>query len=594
MNRKHRSERGQAMVYFALVVPMLLMLAGFVLDVGWAYFISKKAQTAADSAALASVDAVLQQVGPGGTVTCGTSVGCQSAGACPSDGNLYAGCEYANANGFTQGGDSGRQTLSIAAGTSQYAPNVPGIPVSYWTQVIAQDTTSKWFSGLISPSVLSPAARATAALVQQSLSGGLYLLNHSSDCFVSALNIGLVCGEDFLGVGFNNITSASGIYMASSNPSGIGLPNIAAGTVAVGNVTVSAPFTYLMGKGGIQNLLAGTNWSTTPQNGFSDAGMFADPMAGKGQPPPPTGLADHPVPGGVITGSLLGGSPTVLAPGNYYATLPLIGTPTGTPITILGNVKFSDGASTPCGGFCNYVFYGGVVTGALSTVTFSPGRYVFAGAQPVAGGPGIGLTVGANGVLKDLTPLVSNQATQNSDAGEIFIFTDMNYPGLSLPVSISHSGLSFPQVQAGISAGLNPIVTLHGLNASNSDVPSELVPFAPVLIWQDQANTTLKYTSTGLLDTSCGGICSNILSVPGSQEMIIQASQTGGHAGVNLYGTLYGPRGSWLTILGILPGDKVAGHVQIITGALQMALFSSLDIQQLGDPPSRLVGALIQ
>ena len=581
------------MVYFALVMPMLLMLAGFVLDVGWAYFISKKAQTAADSAALASVDAVLQQVGPGGSVTCGTNVGCQSVGACPSTGNLYSGCEYANANGFAQGGDHGRQTLSIAAGTSEYAPNVPDIPVSYWTQVVAQDTTSKWFSGLISPSVLSPAARATAALVQQSLSGSLYLLNHSSDCFVSALNIGLVCGEDFLGLGFNNITTGSGIYMASSNPSGIGLPNIAAGTVAVGNVTVSAPFTYLMGKGGIQNILAGTNWSAAPQNGFSDATMFADPMAGKGQPPPPTGLTDHPVPGGVITGSLLGGT-TVLPPGNYYATLPLVGTPTGTPITILGNVSFSDGASTPCGGFCNYVFYGGVVTGALSTVTFSPGRYVFAGAQPVAGGPGIGLTAGVNSVIKDLTPLVNGHATANSDAGEIFIFTDMNYPGLSLPLSISRSGLSFPQVQAGISAGLNPTVTLHGLNASNSNVPSDLAPFAPVLIWQDQANTTLKYTSTGLLDTSCGGICSNILSVPGSQEMIIQASQNNGHAGVNLYGTLYGPRGSWLTILGILPGDTIAGPMQIITGALQMALFSSLDIQQLGNPPSRLVGALIQ
>jgi hypothetical protein len=381
--------------------------------------------------------------------------------------------------------------------------------------------------------------------------------------------------------------------MASANATGLGLPNIAAGTVAVGNVNVTAPFTYLMGQGGIQDVLAGTSWTAAPQNGFSDASLFADPMAGKGQPPPPTGLPDHPVANGLIVGSLLG-APTVLPPGNYYSTLPLLGTPSGLPIIITGNVVFSDGATPPCGGFCNYVIYGGMVTGVLSTVTYSPGRYVFAGAQPIAGGPGIGLSVGVNSNVRDLTPLVGGQATANSDAGEIFIFADSNYPGLTLPVALSNSGLSFPQAQAGISAGLNPVVTLHGLNASNANLPSTLAPFAPVLIWQDQSNTTLKYTGTGLLDTSCGGICSNILSVPGSQEMIIQASQSGGGAGVNLYGTLYGPRGSWLTILGLLPGDTVSGPLQIITGALQMALDASLDLKPLPTPPSHLVASLVQ
>ena len=33
----------------------------------------------------------------------------------------------------------------------------------------------------------------------------------------------------------------------------------------------------------------------------------------------------------------------------------------------------------------------------------------------------------------------------------------------------------------------------------------------------------------------------------------------------NLYGTIYGPRGSWLTVLGVLPGDTVAGPLQIIS-----------------------------
>jgi hypothetical protein len=106
-----------------------------------------------------------------------------------------------------------------------------------------------------------------------------------------------------------------------------------------------------------------------------------------------------------------------------------------------------------------------------------------------------------------------------------------------------------------------------------------------VLIWQDRANTTLKYTSNGLLDVSCNGICANILSVPGSQEMVLMASQNGGNAGSNLYGTIYGPRGSWLTILGVLPGDTVAGPLQIISGALQMTLNASLNVNPLPNPP---------
>src|SRR5262249_16472501 len=155
-----------------------------------------------------------------------------------------------------------------------------------------------------------------------------------------------------------------------------------------------------------------------------------------------------------------------------------------------------------------------IVTGALSTVTFSPGRYVFAGAQPVAGGPGVGITVGANAVVKDLTPLHGGKATQNSDAGEIFVFTDMNYPGLTIPVDLQRAGFSFPQARAGVSAGVNPQITLHGLNKDNAALPSNLAPFAPAVIWQDHANTTLKYTPLGRIDKSCGGPCENVLAVP--------------------------------------------------------------------------------
>jgi hypothetical protein len=266
----------------------------------------------------------------------------------------------------------------------------------------------------------------------------------------------------------------------------------------------------------------------------------------------------------------------------------------GTPITILGHVEFSDGAANPCGGFCNYVFYGGLITGPLTTTTFSPGRYVFAGAQPVGGGPGAALTVGANAVIKDKTPLVGGKIRQNSDAGEIFIFTDSNFPGLVKPAALAASGLSFPQVQAGVLAGLGAEITLHGINNNHPALPAELREYGPVLMWQDRANTTLKYDANGLLDRTCGGICDNLLSVPGSQEMIIQATQKFGRAGTNLYGILYGPRGTWLTILGVLPGDTVAGPMQIISGALQMTLNADLDMEVLPSPGTRWTVSLVE
>ena len=178
------------------------------------------------------------------------------------------------------------------------------------------------------------------------------------------------------------VNAGGGITMASVNSHGsLILPQVAAGTM-LGNARFTSSYTHILGAGGI-NTLGVSDWTPDPVNGFPDGDDFRDPMRGKGQPPAPTGLSNHPVPGGVITGNLLTnlltGAPTTLPPGNYYATNPLTGTPLGTPIIVTGNVQFTDGANPPCGGFCNYVFYGGLVTGVASVTTFSPGRYVFAG-----------------------------------------------------------------------------------------------------------------------------------------------------------------------------------------------------------------------
>ena len=587
-NNRRGARSGQALTVFAVSLLLLLGVMALALEVGWSRYVQKQAQSAADAAALAAAVAAFRAASP-------DDIASQSAAECPSVANLDVGCDYAAANGFTSGGDNGRQSVTIEAGSGA-APGVPGVPSDYWVQVTARHDLQQLFSGVISRTGLSPVAQATAAIRSVETDASMYLLNRKEDCFVAAAGLGLVCGEDFLGIGFNYINAPMGIYMASSNGNGLGLPNISAGTV-LGTMDVDAPFTYMMGDGAINPLLGlgSIDWDTT--NGFPDGEMFVDPMAGKPQPPAPTGLVDRPVPGGVIIGGLLPGLAKNLPPGNYYATEPLglLGNqPTGLPVTVVGHVRFTDGASNPCGGFCNYVFYGGLVTAALSNVTFAPGRYVFAGAQPVAGGPGIGLTVGANCTIKDMTPRVGGKIGAPSDAGEIFIFTDANYPGLTLPVDLANSGLSFPQVRAGLSAGLGAEVTLHGLNKDSGNLPAELKDYAPTLIWQDRANTTLKYDAKGFLDRTCGGICENILSVPGSQEMILLATRRNGVPGVQMWGTVYGPRGSWLTVVGALPGDAIGGPLQIITGALQMTLNTRLELEQLPSTSTRRLVGLIR
>jgi hypothetical protein len=600
MRRNSSNRKGQALFYAIPWIVALLGAAGLALDAGWAFYKVRKAQTAVDAAAMAAVSAANANLSAGAVLKCGGGVQCMSAGTdCPAGGNLQVACDYAARNGFTHGGDEGRQSMTVEASLGTNPAGVSYLPASsYWVQVTARHQMPPWLSTILGQAGLTASARATASIYPSKASDSIYLLNRKDDCFVSLLNLGLVCGENLLMLGGNRIDALSGIRMASSNKSGIGLPRIAAATI-VGSGTVVAPHTYLVGNGGVQ-ALGSVSWTAAPVNQFTDTSEFRDPMIGKGQPPVPGNLPDRPVPGGVITGGLFPWAPKYLPPGHYYATTPAVplvpSTPTGVPVVVTGNVVFSDGASTPCGGFCEYVFHGGLVTAALSTVTVAPGRYVIAGAQAVAGGPGAGLSVGVNSTLKDMTPLLSgNRIGPPNDAGEIFIFTDSKYPTLHLPFSLAGAGISLPQARAGVvTLGLGAKVILHGLNADSPHLPSELQKFAPALIWQDQANTTLRYTASGQVDNSCAGGCTKLLEVPGSQEMIIGASSNGSGAATHLYGTVYGPRQSWLTISGLVPGDTIEGPLQIVTGALQMTLNTRLDLRVVDRSISTVSMAMVQ
>jgi hypothetical protein len=107
--------------------------------------------------------------------------------------------------------------------------------------------------------------------------------------------------------------------------------------------------------------------------------------------------------------------------------------------------------------------------------------------------------------------------------------------------------------------GLNPT----GLGTPGGPFPATLQPFGGIVLWQDQANSTIQYTASGNISL-CGDIdhaCPNPSFVPGSTAP--QLTLPGDAAGFT--GTIYQPRGAWLTISG---GAPLSGSLQIITGAL--------------------------
>jgi hypothetical protein len=166
----------------------------------------------------------------------------------------------------------------------------------------------------------------------------------------------------------------------------------------------------------------------------------------------------------------------------------------------------------------------------------------------------------------------------NSDAGEIMVFTDANYPGLYIPPALSSMASNFVYGAVNIQMGntSQSQFNLHGLNATSADLPPELQTFAPTVLWQDQGNSPVKYDANGnIVDSaSCGGggtldtPCANTnseVTTNGSNpsvDMHLQATP-----GLKLYGVLYQPRGAALTMQG---SGSVSTPMVVITGTLTM------------------------
>jgi hypothetical protein len=613
---KRRGSKGQALIMVTLALFAMFGLVGLAVDLGWMFFVQKAAQRSADVAALAAAQSALDHIGVN-AFTCGVNVVCQTPTACPPTvpsppiDNIQAGCAYAaqplaGSNlGFIPGGNSGKQNVTMEAATTSPPPTAPGVQTYYWVAARTAENVPQLFSTLLGNPTGTSSALATAAVLDSIVEGSLILLNRDNDYIEDAQGKEMT-GTNLSGGGGPKINAPS-IFLSSSC-NGACADSAHAGELG-GNATVNAGFTYIRDVGDVDLGSGAATWTAPPVN-KADGSYFQDPMRGKGQPPAPT-LApgagnSHP-----LTLDITGPSPDnktgcldpktgvdtslVLNPGYYYK-VNTAGQGTGDQIMVSGCVHFANNNGGQAG-FGDFIFFGGVqVIASHSVVTFDPGRYVFAGAksgQPV-------FRTGNSVMLQDHTPLdASGFSQKNTDAGEIFIFTDTTYPGLQIPPEVvpiqGQLGFGKVDVQSGNNA--DSMINLHGLNDQDvyGALPTNLQQFSPVVFWQDQRNSNVQYDASGniLTDPACGGggtintPCTN--PDPGaidSRRMELWASQH-----LRLYGAVYQPRGAVVTVWA---GSGYAGPIQLISGALDMQGGPELTLIGLQNPITRRIVALVR
>ena len=569
-------------------------LLGLAVDLGWSYFVKKSAQASADAGALAAAHVVLSQVGQ--TQQFQPKVLSVSGGCASEGGNrgISNGCEYAQQSGFggtaglTSGVSSSVTTLGVVPSTIQ---TLPGVTAYFWVTARATQIIPQLFSAVLGNPTGISSARSTAAIVPMPTNGALHTLNRQNDTIASS---GLSQGVDIGGTG--QITVASGVVISSQ------AANAGSGVTVNGPVTIVSP-------GNASGLGA------SPITQVGDSGQFLDPY--RDVPPPvlPSGAVAA---AALPTYGVVGGNPTngvylisstltiaslITAPypsGNYVAincgacTIGSSATLAGTQITLQNNTTFSDSSPTcyPSSGstFGCFLFYGGLSIASGAKLTMGAGEFVMVGGGPT------GMDFNApSGAFLDSLVSCPNPSTC-STAGTILVLTGSSsaitcsgvggnctntngdlYRNLGVQIA-SNSMLINAATTGLLNFGSTTLLAnadssgaaVTGLVAKNlpanllSNLSFTLGPFDGVVLWQDQANSTIAYTANGNVNVSCGNIDNPCLEnghVAGMEALTLQAN-----SGTGLQGVVYQPRGAFLQT----GGGNIQGPIQIITGAVSM------------------------
>jgi hypothetical protein len=436
-----KDERGQALLMVALSLGMIFGILGLTADVGWAYFRQQAAQTAAETAALSAVKSAQLL---SATFTCGTDLECEStATACPaapisstlspSYNSLQIGCYYAYLDGFSQGGNSSTQTVTMAAGTGK-PTTVPNVSTAYWVTARVSESISQLFSEMISGNnTLTSSARATAGIINNSITACAYLLGST--------------GTDLTMAGSGSFTSSTcSVNVNSSASNAVWLSG--SGSLDVKNLNV---------VGGVSVTGSGRNNSTTTTTGVSPS---ADPLAAL--PEPSIGACKAAV-------NVSGSSSASVTPGTFCGGITVSGSGS---LTMASGIYIMDG-----GGF-NVTASGSVSgTGVMiyntydSTHTFEPVQ--------VTGSGSVNLTAPTDGpyqgVLFFENRSVSGAADQVTGSGGLNVVGDLYFKNSTLTFGGSGSSTDVSIITDALTIGGS------GGFADNMTLSTSSAPSAPTI-----------------------------------------------------------------------------------------------------------------
>lgn len=319
-------------------------IVGLVTDLGYARFVKWKAQTAADAAALAAIEATMSAFGETGTIACGTNAVCQSATPCPypvpmpPSNNLDNGCLYAQENGFITGGNLGRQSVTMQSGITSPPPFAAGVSASYWVRVEATENIPQFFSAVFGNSMGQVSSQATAAIVGNPANPCVYVMDPSAN---NAFSIS----------GSASVTVSCGIQVNSSSLQAM---------VASGSARVSAAAVEVHG-----NFITSGSATISPPPVIG-ADPVTDPFAGVAAPT--ASVCDF------TDWSVNGGGTAALNPGVYCNGIKVTGSSTATfnpGVYVLrgGGLQVSGGSNLSGNGVTFYNTGGGAYSYQAISIT---------------------------------------------------------------------------------------------------------------------------------------------------------------------------------------------------------------------------------
>ncbi len=233
-----------------LSLVFLFSIVGLCVDLGWGYYRKQAAQTAADAAALAGSSYAM------GLTPCGTSAPC-STSSCASLSTasaLYSACQYAAANGFTDG--SGNATVSVTGGTGT-PTNGPANSTNYWVQANVSQSLPELFLGFAGFHTATVSARSISGVIGYT-SGPPYCIHtlnssNSNAFFMSGSNSSLTLSGCSMYV--NSNSSQALVVNGSASLTNTGGSNIA--VVGTANINgASCPSGYTCSAASVSDPLA--------------------------------------------------------------------------------------------------------------------------------------------------------------------------------------------------------------------------------------------------------------------------------------------------------------------------------------------------